>query len=63
MNGEAFVESQNQTQSDDRDVRCLCGQLIARRTDNGVEIKCKRCRRVILILFKTIAGNTSPRLP
>lgn len=57
------MDSQHQSQPNDRDVRCLCGQLIARRTHNGVEIKCKRCRRVILILFKTIAGNAPPHLP
>jgi hypothetical protein len=25
------------------DIRCDCGSLIARWTDGGVEIKCRRC--------------------
>lgn len=43
-------------QPDDRDVRCPCGQLIARWTQSGVEIKCKRCRRVVNIPFRAMRG-------
>ncbi|HBL19155.1 MAG TPA: hypothetical protein DD417_20960 [Elusimicrobia bacterium] len=32
-----------------RTQRCCCGQLLAVRTPRGIEIKCKRCRRVHLI--------------
>jgi hypothetical protein len=28
-----------------RDERCLCGALLARRTPEGLEILCRRCRR------------------
>lgn len=45
----------------DRDIRCLCGQLLARWHSNGVEIKCKRCRRVVYISFKSIKGEP-PRM-
>ena len=31
-----------------QECRCDCGQLLAKGTDDGVEIKCKRCRRVVL---------------
>jgi hypothetical protein len=31
------------------DVRCGCGALLARRTEEGIELKCRRCRRSLLI--------------
>jgi phage FluMu protein Com len=34
---------------DEADVRCGCGSLLARRRDEGVEIKCRRCKRVLVI--------------
>ena len=33
------------------------GQLIARWTQNRAEIKCKRGRRVVCILFKPMKGH------
>ncbi|TAK01560.1 MAG: hypothetical protein EPO39_14175 [Candidatus Manganitrophaceae bacterium] len=31
------------------DVRCLCGSLVAKISKNGIELKCRRCKRVALI--------------
>jgi hypothetical protein len=31
------------------DERCGCGNLLARRTKRGLEIKCRRCKRVYVI--------------
>lgn len=31
------------------DLRCLCGSLIAKVTKTGIELKCRRCKRVALI--------------
>ncbi|MBA5863085.1 MAG: hypothetical protein GDA65_10315 [Nitrospira sp. CR1.1] len=39
------------------DVRCRCGQLMARWAEQGIEIKCKRCRRLVTIAFDAIAGR------
>ncbi len=39
------------------DVRCRCGQLVARWAEQGIEIKCKRCRRLVTIAFDAIAGR------
>lgn len=36
------------TPTPSRECRCECGQLLAKGTEAGVEIKCKRCRRVVL---------------
>jgi phage FluMu protein Com len=31
------------------DCRCLCGSLLARWTEGGVELKCRRCKRTLLV--------------
>jgi phage FluMu protein Com len=31
------------------DLRCLCGSLVAKVTTTGIEVKCRRCKRVALI--------------
>lgn len=36
-------------QPDDHDVRCHCGALLARLVEGGVEIKCRRCKRVVVV--------------
>ncbi len=36
--------------------RCLCGALMARLTLEGIELKCKRCRRLLTIPFSRING-------
>jgi hypothetical protein len=31
------------------DCRCVCGNLIARVVADGVELKCRRCKRTLLV--------------
>jgi hypothetical protein len=31
------------------DVRCECGNLLARRVEGGVELKCRRCKRTVVL--------------
>ncbi len=31
------------------EARCECGQLIAKLRPDGVELKCKRCKRIVVI--------------
>jgi hypothetical protein len=31
------------------DCRCLCGNLLARLVADGVELKCRRCKRTVVI--------------
>jgi hypothetical protein len=38
-------------------VRCLCGQLVARLVEGGIELKCKRCRRLVTIPLSRIRGT------
>lgn len=32
-----------------KDCRCLCGGLLARLVSEGVELKCRRCKRTLVI--------------
>jgi phage FluMu protein Com len=40
------------------ETRCECGQLIAKVREHGLELKCKRCKRIIVIPFAAIEGWT-----
>lgn len=35
---------------------CECGQLIAKVREQGLELKCKRCKRIVIIPFSSIEG-------
>jgi len=35
------------------DERCPCGSLLARLRSSGVELKCRRCKRVVVIPWST----------
>ena len=38
------------------ETRCECGQLIAKVRGRGIELKCKRCKRIVIIPFSSIEG-------
>jgi phage FluMu protein Com len=38
------------------ETRCECGQLIAKVRVQGLELKCKRCKRIVVIPFSSIEG-------
>jgi phage FluMu protein Com len=31
------------------DLRCLCGRLLARLVAGGVELRCRRCKRTLVV--------------
>ena len=31
------------------DCRCLCGSLLARMVRDGVELRCRRCKRTVVV--------------
>lgn len=33
----------------DRELRCACGNLMARVTTAGIELKCRRCKRKVTL--------------
>ncbi len=39
------------------EARCHCGQLIALLKKDGVELKCKRCKRLVFLHFTTLSPN------
>lgn len=41
-----------------KETRCECGQLIAKVRGEGLELKCKRCKRIVVIPFTAIEGWT-----
>jgi hypothetical protein len=44
------------------EARCHCGQLVAILKKNGVELKCKRCKRLILIPFTSLSSHDGSEL-
>ena len=38
------------------ETRCECGQLIAKIRGQRLELKCKRCKRIVIIPFSSIEG-------
>jgi hypothetical protein len=34
---------------DPSECRCLCGSLVARRVPGGVELRCRRCKRIVVL--------------
>jgi hypothetical protein len=37
----------------DNSLRCSCGSLLARVVADGVELKCRRCKRQVVVPFAT----------
>ncbi len=48
--------SRNSHSADCGETRCECGQLIAKVRGQGLELKCKRCKRIVVIPFSSIKG-------
>lgn len=53
--GQHTQEPARQTNKDGDVLRCHCGSLLARLVPEGVEIKCRRCKRRIVI---QLSGST-----
>lgn len=44
----------------DGDCRCECGSLLARVVAGGIELKCRRCKRVLLVSVPVPEGVAAP---
>jgi phage FluMu protein Com len=42
--------------------RCLCGRLLARLVPQGVELKCRRCKRHVIVPLEP-SGKEAERYP
>ncbi len=40
--------------------RCECGNLLAKKLQDGIEVKCRRCKRIVVIRFADIEGYEHP---
>ncbi len=38
----------------DTEIRCRCGNMMGRRTMRGIEMKCRRCKRIHVIPWSII---------
>lgn len=54
--GMAGTTSSSSHSADCGETRCECGQLIAKVRGQGLELKCKRCKRIVVIPFSSIEG-------
>ena len=43
------------------DCRCLCGSLLARVVAGGVELKCRRCKRTLVVPLVDDSMQRGPR--
>lgn len=66
MRSTGFQEAQPGARQDAHpvgdDCRCLCGNLLARVVGDRVELKCRRCKRTLLIPLAT-GRRTAPAGP
>jgi hypothetical protein len=46
---EARLDDQADRHPHGEDCRCLCGNLLARVVGDRVELKCRRCKRTLLV--------------
>jgi hypothetical protein len=51
------VKDAPRAQRTERDLRCGCGSLMARRTASGLELKCRRCKRVVVVSLDGGGGD------
>jgi phage FluMu protein Com len=48
------MNTEENQQYDLRDERCECGNLLCKISDETVEIKCRRCKRIHIIPIKKL---------
>lgn len=45
------------------EIRCECGKLLLKKTHEGYELKCSRCKEVHLLTFEDIVKKYEARDP
>jgi len=41
------TQPRDASRSDTQEYRCTCGSLLARRVGDHIELKCRRCKRIV----------------
>ena len=54
-----MVDHPTNDRVDAMETRCECGHLVAKLRKDGVELKCKRCKRLVLIPFEAMVESTA----
>ena len=54
-----MIGPSSQAIAETSETRCECGQLIAKVRGQTLELKCKRCKRIVIIPFSAIQGWTT----
>ncbi len=57
MDASQYQTSSTVADSDLSEARCECGQLVAKLGVQSVELKCKRCKRLVSIPFSTLSRS------
>lgn len=57
MKGKQQQSGHGNSNQDLAEARCECGQLVAKLGTSGVELKCKRCKRLVSIPFSSLAQS------
>lgn len=52
-------ESRSTAQCSSSESRCVCGSLLARITAAGVELKCRRCKRIVVVPWASDESGTT----
>jgi len=52
------TKGREQVKMSRQEVRCECGSLVAKLVESGVELKCRRCKRLALIPFAQFKGGS-----
>ncbi|HIE65798.1 MAG TPA: hypothetical protein EYG28_05160 [Nitrospiria bacterium] len=58
---EPIEKSSTKKTPDPHDFRCFCGSLIARFCQQGLELKCKRCKRLHVVPVSEIVFDVFPQ--
>lgn len=61
MNGVMKSNNRGKTsgmRTEDTSLRCCCGNLLARLVAEGVELKCRRCKRQVILPISTKASTS-----
>jgi hypothetical protein len=57
---EAMATRRERPRGDSHECRCLCGSLVARRVPEGVELKCRRCKRSVVVPLEPPSCSSPP---
>ena len=57
MDASQYQTTSTGSDSDLSEARCECGQLVAKLGVRSVELKCKRCKRLVSIPFSTLSHS------